>query len=446
MPQIHHIIKKAHTFASTVKNILIITYYWPPYAGSGVQRWLKFSKYLPEFGFKPHIYTPENPHFNVKDVKLMQDIHDKVTVIKRPIWEPYSLADFITGKKSSNHGIVTDKKSGFKPRLLSKIRANYFIPDPRKFWVKPSIKFLKNYIKEHDIDFMISTGPPHSMHLIARGLKSQYPHLKWIADIRDPWSKFDFLKNFGSSEKSLNKQAALEKSVLDQCDRVLATSMQMKHLLVDFDHDKFECITNGYDAEDFASYTDKQSDKQIRIYHAGLLNKVRNPRSLWKGLDRLCQQDPDINARLIIHLVGVVDSDVVDEIKAYKGLENKLLIEGYKAHEEVVQDYSGSDVLLLLVNNTDNAAANIPGKLFEYIASERSILAYTAPETDAAKLLESHPGAEVYDYEQKEIENLEALKAFLLKSKNPSMVSGAFKEQYERKKLTSKLVSLLNQI
>lgn len=427
-----------------MKNILIISYYWPPYAGSGVQRWLKFSKYLPELGFRPHIYTPENPHFNVKDANLMKDIHPELVEVKRPIWEPYSIADFITGKKSNNQGIVTDKKSGFKPKILNKIRANYFIPDPRKFWIKPSIAFLKKYVSEHNIEFVISTGPPHSMHLIAKGLKEIQPHIKWVADIRDPWSAFDFLKNFGASDRAIGKQENMEREVLESCDHVLATSHQMKDLLIDFDHSKFSCITNGFDQEDFMRYENIETPQEMRLYHAGLLNKVRNPKNLWKALNTLCHQDDQINSMLKLHLVGVVDGDVVEEIKSYKHLKDKIIVEAYKSHEDVIVDYGKADMLLLLVNNTDNAAANIPGKLFEYIATDKSILLMSDKDTDAARIVQEHKSALTCCYNE-DIE-VDKLRTFLLNAENPPANPEEYKSRFERRQLTKELVNLLNHI
>jgi len=428
-----------------LKKILIISYYWPPFAGSGVQRWLKFSKYLPEFGFKPYVYTPENPHFNVRDEKLLQDIHPDVTVVKRPIWEPYSFADFISGRKSSNQGIVTDKKSSFKPRILNRIRANYFIPDPRKFWVRPSIRFLKSYMASQGIGYLVTTGPPHSMHLIGLGLKRHLPELKWVVDIRDPWSRFDFLQNFGASDKAIEKQAKLEKQVLNACDRVIATSHQMKDLMVAFDSSKFECITNGYDREDFDGYRNINTPGEMIIYHAGLLNKVRNPVHLWKALSELCLNHADINKQLRIQLVGVVDGDIADQISAFPALADKLTVEPYKAHRDVIRDYGRSDVLLLLVNNTDNAGANIPGKLFEYIASDKSILLVSDPSTDAHAILEKHPATFSLDYSNSE-PDLEQLAAFLHQAENPAAPDEEFKRRYERKNLTANLVTLLNQL
>ncbi len=428
-----------------LKKILIITYYWPPYAGSGVQRWLKFSKYLPDFGFKPYVYTPENPHFNIKDENLMDDIHPDVTVVKRPIWEPYSLADFISGKKAGNQGLVANKRSGLRPRILNHIRANYFIPDPRKFWISPSVKFLKKYIKEQNIEYLITTGPPHSMHLIGKGIKKEFPQIKWVVDIRDPWSKFDFLKNFGSSESSLKKQASLETSVFEQCDKVIATSFQMKDLLMPIDENKFECITNGYDQEDFKDYIpDNQSDN-IVIYHAGLLNKVRNPSYLWKALDTICRANEMLRNSIKIQLVGVVDQDVISEIQSYSSLKDCLILEAYKKHSDVIEDYTKASILLLLVNNTDNAVANIPGKLFEYIATGKKILCFSDRDTDASRIVNPIEMARTISYEDK-LENIEALKSFLLEDNKGSMESDEFKMQYERKNLTSKLVTLLLQL
>ena len=170
-----------------MKKVLIITYYWPPAGGSGVQRWLKFSKYLPENGWKPYIFTPDSPSFQIKDEDLFSDIHIETEVWKTPIWEPYSLKDKLFGKsESSNAGVIQNKYS-IKNKIMNWVRGNIFIPDPKVFWVRPSIKLLSKKIKEEGITHVVSTGPPHSMQLIALGLKKQNPDLKWVADFRDPW-------------------------------------------------------------------------------------------------------------------------------------------------------------------------------------------------------------------------------------------------------------------
>ena len=136
------------------KKILIITYYWPPSAGSGVQRWLKFAKYLPQYHWKPIVYTPENPDFSVQDTSLLKDIPAECEVLKQPIWEPYrlyrKLSFFRKNKNSINFGVVKTDKKSLANRLVLWLRGNFFVPDPRVFWVRPSVKFLNNYIEHLD--------------------------------------------------------------------------------------------------------------------------------------------------------------------------------------------------------------------------------------------------------------------------------------------------------
>ena len=159
------------------KRVLIITYYWPPSGGAGVQRWLKFAKYLPSAGWQPVIYTPENPELAVEDPSLANDIPAEAEIIKTNIWEPYDWYKKLTGKKGKtiNAGFSNEgKKAGILEKSAIWLRGNLFIPDARKFWIQPSTRFLSSYLKKHPVDAIISTGPPHSMHLIALGLKQQY--------------------------------------------------------------------------------------------------------------------------------------------------------------------------------------------------------------------------------------------------------------------------------
>jgi len=158
------------------KKILIISYYWPPAGGPGVQRWLKFVKYLPDFNIEPHVYIPENPTYPLLDEKLLSEVSDKAIIIKQPIFEPYGLASVFSKnktKKISSGIIPNQKKQSFVEKAMLWIRGNVFIPDARVFWVKPSVKFLKHYLQDHQIDTIITTGPPHSLHLIGLQLKGR---------------------------------------------------------------------------------------------------------------------------------------------------------------------------------------------------------------------------------------------------------------------------------
>ena len=275
------------------KRVLIISYYWPPSAGSGVQRWLKFSKFLPEHGYEPHVYTPLNPSFDLRDEELLADVSDQVVVVKRKITEPYALFKLFGGKKKGNTGLVnSDKKKSKFDQWSSWIRGNLFIPDPRVFWVKPSVKFLSQYVKEHRIDVVITTGPPHSMHLIGQGVKER-TGIRWVVDMRDPFSKLDFLDTYSITDKNKKKYAKMEQDILNQCDHVLATSSSMPELLMPFDKNKFTCITNGFDPDDFPEKPASINREQFVVYHAGLLNSVRNPVQLWQAIRELLSENPD---------------------------------------------------------------------------------------------------------------------------------------------------------
>ena len=219
-----------------MKKVLIITYYWPPSGGPGVQRWLKFAKYLPEFGYEPIIYTPQNPEAPAIDESLLKDIPEGIEVLKQPIWEPYNWYRQFLGQKDKKigSGFVSEKK---EPGILHKIsvwvRGNFFIPDARRFWIKPSVKYLTKYLKENSVDAVISTGPPHSMHLIGLGLKKQLD-INWIADFRDPWTNIDFYQELMLSSWADKKHHDLEKEVLTRADKVVTIgytmSQEMKYL------------------------------------------------------------------------------------------------------------------------------------------------------------------------------------------------------------------------
>ena len=331
-----------------MKKVLIISYYWPPAGGSGVQRWLKFSKYLPNFGWKPIVYTPENPYSEIKDLDLLKDIDEAVEVWRTPIWEPYALKDkfFGRGKKNQSAGVISNNI------VLNWLRGNIFIPDPKIYWVKPSVKYLVERIKSEGIKHIITTGPPHSMHLIGLGLKRALPQLKWVVDFRDPWSELDLLDDFHLSNSTRRKHQRLEKEVLQTADLTLTVSESWVKDLRRLGSDNVELSTNGYDAEDF-NLMPKKNNKFI-IGHYGLLNHLRNPKHLWEVLNTLCDEYTDFNSKLEIHFSGNIDREVIAEIQSFPYLRDKVKQLGYLSHTEVLEQYVEASVLLLLLFNSDS--------------------------------------------------------------------------------------------
>jgi len=423
-----------------MKKVLIITYYWPPAGGSGVQRWLKFSKYLPENGWKPYVFTPDSPSFDVKDEDLLSDIHEETEVWKTPIWEPYSLKDKLFGKsESSNAGIIQDKFS-FKNMIMNWVRGNIFIPDPKVFWIKPSIKLLNKKIKEEGITHLVSTGPPHSMHLIALGLKKHNLDLKWIADFRDPWSELDLLNDFHLTKKSKQKYRKLEKEVLQNSDICLTVSETWVESFKVLGSNNVKLITNGFDENDFA-VKEKGNDKFI-IGHFGLLNHLRNPKKLWKTLHDLCDENPEFNEKLEIRISGNIDTEVLQNITQYFHLKNKVKVLGYLSHKEVLDEYNKSSVLLLLLFNSESGIGNYPGKIFEYFAAKRPILAFGPKESDIQKLMEKTKSGIYHDYSD---DNLKESIISLFENKEEFIASDKI-NNFTRKKLTQQLSDLLDEM
>jgi len=238
-----------------MKRVLIITYYWPPSGGGGVMRWLKMAKYFPEFGWQPVIYTPENPDPSVFDHSLLKEVHEKAEIIRTPIWEPYNIYRWLTGKTKNERfksGYISEaSESSFKDRLSVFIRGNFLIPDPRIFWVKPSVRFLTSYLKEHPVDLIVSTGPPHSMHLIGLGLKKK-TNIPWMADFRDPWTTIDFYDSLKLTKSADRKHKKLEKQVLTKADFITTVSPNVASGLEHLAGRKVYVVNNGFDPEDYS--------------------------------------------------------------------------------------------------------------------------------------------------------------------------------------------------
>ena len=423
-----------------MNKVLIITYYWPPSGGSGVQRWLKFSKYLPQNGWKPIIYTPISPSFDIEDKDLLNDIQNDVEVWKTSIWEPYSLRDKLFGKsENSNVGIIQDKSS-LKNKIFNWIRGNLFIPDPKIYWVKPSIKYLSKKLKEEKVTHIVSTGPPHSMHLIALGLKKKNPKLKWIADFRDPWSELDLLDEFNLSRRSRIKYQKLEREVLDNSDVCLTVSETWVDSFKRLGSKNVKLITNGFDEDDF-NVLQKESDTFV-IGHFGLLNHLRNPKNLWKTLNEICDENPEFNEKLEIRISGNVDTEVLQSITQYFHLKGKLRVLGYLSHKEVLNEYNNSSILLLLLFNSESGKGNYPGKIFEYIASQRYILAFGPNNSDTQNLMKKIHIGHYFTYENKNLKE----KILDLFNESSKVNTSDDIHKFTRKNLTKKLSDLLNEI
>ena len=436
-----------------MKRLLIITYYWPPTGGSGVQRWVKFSKYLPEHGWQPVVYTPENPEQLARDESLLADIPACAEIIKTRILEPYSIYRRLTGGKGEVNPVNAQKKN-WRQRLSLWVRGNCFVPDPRIGWVLPSVRFLKKYLAEHPVDAVVTTGPPHSVHLIGRGLKRALG-LHWIADFRDPWTEMFYYKHLGLGPAADRRHHRLEQSVLDEADTVISVSPPVAADFRAKTKTPVVLITNGFDEEDFAVpgvtgeartpsgvAAERQQDVKdieapvctsFKLVHTGLFAADGNPLNLWDALARRCEADPAFRARLEIRLAGKVDTAVTEAIRA-RGLGPNLVDLGYLPHDETVREQRAADILLLPLRREPEYAKVLPGKIFEYLAARRPVLGIGQPDSAAATVLRDAGAGDMFDWEEQD-----ALLAFL-DAPHPQTADIG---KYTRRALTAQLTQIL---
>ena len=424
------------------KKVLIISYYWPPAGGPGVQRWLKFVKYLPDFGFEPHVYIPENPTYPLIDENLLDEVTTDAIIIKRPIFEPYGLAAVFSKNKSKkiSSGIIPNpRKQSVVEKTMLWVRGNAFIPDARVFWVKPSIKFLKKYIEENQIDTIITTGPPHSLHLIGLGLKKELK-ITWLADFRDPWTTIGYHKQLKLSVSSANKHKYLEKEVMTTCDGLIVTSPTTKKEFEAITSKPITVITNGYDVEKVIK---KPLDEKFTLAHIGSFLSARNPRILWKALAELIKENSEFKKNFQLKLIGAVSIEVLQALKEFK-LEKYVNHLGYLPHNEAISEQRSSQVLLLIEIDSDETQCIIPGKLFEYMVSDRPLIAIGPENADFAQIIKETNSGTFFKYDELEALKAQILTCFEQYQQNNLKVYPVGLQQYSRKSLTEKLAKLLN--
>ncbi len=447
------------------KKVLIVTYYWPPAGGPGVQRWLKFAKYLPEFSLEPVIFTPENPSYPLIDETLKSEVPKNTKIIRTNIWEPYQLAEKFSksNKKFKGGQFDVGKNQSFLSKLSIFIRGNFFIPDARKFWVKPSIAFLKKYLKENDIDLLVTTGPPHSLHLIGLGLKKELPDLKWIADFRDPWTEISYYKHLKLTKRSDRKHKELEKAVFQTADITLATSYTDAENFRKKGANSF-CITNGFDISEQGKIGEFQSSsvgefevlkstekndstpkRKFTISYVGVLEQLRNPENLWKALEELCKASSDFAEDFELKFVGRVDDKILNALEN-SVLKDRIKNLGYLAHQDSVTEMRTSDLLLITNFPNESSKGIIPGKLFEYLATGKKIISFGPKDADVETILNRTNAGQHFDYSETDKIKDYIFALYLDRKNGKSIINSADINEFSRKELTKKLSEIVKKI
>ncbi|CAL43863.1 glycosyltransferase family 4 protein [Flavobacterium psychrophilum] len=425
-----------------MKKVLIITYYWPPAGGPGVQRWLKFVKYLPDYNIQPIVYIPENPTYPIIDEGLISEVSEQAIILKNKIIEPYQLASVFSKKstKGISSGIIPNqKKQSFIQKILLLVRGNLFIPDARILWVKPSVKYLEKYISENNIDTIITSGPPHSLHLIGLKLK-QNLNVKWFADFRDPWTTIGYHSALKLSSYAEKKHKNLERKVLNTADTIIVTSKTTKTEFQAITTKPIEVITNGYDVENISKQT---LDEKFTLAHIGSFLSDRNPIILWESLSELVAENEKFATLFQLKLIGKVSQEILDTIDGFN-LNSYVNNLGYVSHKEAIEHQKKSQVLLLIEIDSEDTKSIIPGKLFEYMVSERPIIGIGPKGSDFAEIITETNTGVFFTYNEKEKLKKQILSYFELYLTQKLTVSAVGLQQYSRKKLTEKLSKLIS--
>ncbi|ADV50709.1 hypothetical protein Celal_3444 [Cellulophaga algicola DSM 14237] len=423
-----------------MKKVLIITYYWPPAGGPGVQRWLKFVKYLRDFNIEPVLFIPKNPNYPITDAAFLKEIPEGIKIIKQSIFEPYQLASFLSSKKTKriSSGIIQTKNQSFLEKILLWIRGNLFIPDARKYWIKPSVKSITKVLQEENIETIITTGPPHSIHLIGLALKERLG-ITWLADFRDPWTSIGYHKKLKLTRAAKKKHKFLEKRVLNIADTIVVTSPTTKREFEALTSQPISVITNGFDDQQIQEI---KLDAAFTMVHIGSLLSGRNPENLWRILSELLVSNADFKKVFKLKLIGVVSEDVLESIYAHH-LKPYVDLVGYVSHNTALQAQKKSQILLLTEINSKETQGIIPGKLFEYLAAKRPILAIGPKNWDVSAILEDTKAGKTFDYtEDVKLKKLllEWFEAYKTSSLN---IAATNINKYSRRELTRKLAELI---
>jgi len=429
------------------KKVLIIAYYWPPSGGSGVQRWLKFVKYLPQYGWTPYVFTPENPSFAVRDESLLNDVPAEAEVLHFPIWEPYeaflALSKFTggKGKTAKPTDLVSMGKKSLFQRVSTWVRGNLFIPDPRIFWVRPSVRFLSEFLKANGIRTIVTTGPPHSLHLIGLKLKQREPSLHWIADFRDPWREIYYADLFRRTSWARRRHKQLERTVLQKADEVITITPFYVRQFSTLGGRPVHLLTNGFDEDDFRALT-LTRPAQFTIRHIGIVNEKCDPRPFMQAVRAAMLADADFAAHTRVEFIGEVHPQFKADVQASSELNAITRFPGSVPHKQLLAIYGSSSLLVLVLTGYKDAEGYMPGKLFEYLATGLPVLGVGPEQGDAAHLLTTSGAGQMLDGSRQDALRDVLLREFKAWQAAAAQVRRNDYSAYSRRMITGKLTEL----
>jgi len=420
-----------------MNKVLILTYYWPPSGGAGVQRWLKFAKYFPSAGWQPFVITvnPEYAAYPFTDESLNRDVSLGTEVIRTRAVNYFSFYSKDQSKIPSG-GFANNAGKGLKNKISRFIRGNFFIPDPRIGWNRYAIKEASSIIRRENIKHIITTSPPHSTQLIGLNLKKIFPEITWIADLRDEWTDIYYYDLFYPTFISKAIDRCYEKKVLKNADQIITVGENLAKTFiskVDGINNKTHIITNGYDEDDFKG-VDMLVPEKFTITYVGTISEVYPIDNFLSALSVIEKRGYDF----LFRFVGSISTEIKTKINSWISSEKTEFIP-YSGHSTVINLMAQSSLLLLVIPGYKKDFAHTPGKLFEYIATQKPVIFIGPVDGDAANILKScgqkgifsgQDSSEISDYI---IENMKASEP-LISMPHP---------EYSRRVLTQNLVRIL---
>jgi hypothetical protein len=420
---------------------LVITYYWPPSGGPGVQRVLKFCKYLPEFGWEPIVLTVKDGDFPIADDSHTHEIQN-VKVLKQSFFEPHGMYKKLSGMGKDDAittTVLTDEARGITNTLAKWIRLNCFVPDARVGWLFAGKKELKSTIGNESPDLIFSTGPPHTVHLLAKKW-SKILEVPFVADLRDPWTEFVSYQENPRFSLSRIFDRYLERKALTAAEKITVVSPTMKKMFsANLPEEKIEIITNGFDPADFLNAGENEETEFIWTYN-GNLDKNRVPNAFLKAVKEFFERKV---GNIKCRFVGRQCPELINEIQTL-GIEELCSFEGYVSHQQAVEFLHSSYGTLLVIDNVSNNECFIPGKVFEYIGTKKPVIGIGPENGDSTKVMAESGAGKMFDYQDSAgilnylIDHYENFQNGI----KPVVES----EKYERKNLTSDLSKIFNSI
>ena len=431
------------------KKILIITYYWPPSGGAGVQRIFKFVKYLPQSGYEPFVITVDDKvaSYPIRDFSLADKSTENIKVFRTDSFEPLNILTKLTGNKAPYGGFANKDKEKFSQKVLRFIRGNFFIPDARKGWVKHAFRKAVELIDMEKIELVLISSPPHSSQLVGLKLKSKYPRLKWIADLRDPWTDIFYYKDMLHTKGASAKDAAFEKRVVENADALVVVStpiLKSYHSKsAGVPESKIHVIPNGFDEDDF-QHSEEQHNESFTITYVGTIADSYNPRIFFECLRLAVDRHPGQKVKL--RFVGGMTENIFTSIRDHQ-LEAITEFKPHVAHAEAISYMRRSDALLLVIPDVPGSEGILTGKLFEYLAARKPIVCIGEPEGEAARIITECSAGKTFGRTDR-LPLTDYLSELMVQWKRNTIMINESRtfEKYSRKNLTRQLGRVISEI